>query len=574
MSNDKAPREILIDPAQREVFTRIVQADDTTSFTELASWAGLDPASAFRFSNLSGADFSDCDLSGFDFTGADLTGADFTRAKYDDAVFKDAIITGVRWGATDPRMTTDDSLDLTAWYDEMSPKEKRGFWACTGGWALDAMDVQMFSFAIPAIAAYFSLSNAAAGSIATVTLFTSAFGGWFAGALSDRFSRVRTLQITILWFAVFAFLSGFAQNYTQLFVSRALMGLGFGGEWAAAAVLVGEMIRSPDRGKAVGTMQSGWAVGWGFAALMATLLLNTLPTNLTADPADRIVANVGAVDQPDVIGFAVWAGVPAWRWLFVVGLLPALLVFFVRRFVDEPAVFEDTRKNLASAGRKANILEIFFSPDMRRTTILTCLLATGAHGGYHAIMTWLPKFLREERHLTVLGTGGYFSIVIAGSLFGYLISAWLSDHIGRRPNFILFAACAIVTVGVYTQIPVNDSIMMLLGFPLGFFASSVFSGIGPFFTELFPTRMRGSGQGFAYSFGRGLAAFNPLLVGLVSASLPLGQSIGVLALIAYGLMILAALLLPETKGRVLTTEAAGFPYPLTPSSPPPSASPA
>jgi MFS family permease len=411
----------------------------------------------------------------------------------------------------------------TAWYAEMSPKEKSTFWACIGGWALDAMDVQMFSFAIPALIASFAITNADVGLIGTVTLLTSAFGGWFAGALSDRFGRVRTLQITIAWFAVFTFLCGFAQTYTQLFVLRAAMGVGFGGEWAAAAVLVGEVIRSAHRGKAVGAMQSGWAIGWGVAAVMATLLLNTLP--------------------PEV----------AWRALFWVGLTPAVLVFYVRRFVEEPPVFAATQKNLADAGRQPNFLEIF-SPAMVKTTVLTCLLSTGAQGGYYAITTWLPTFLRTERHLTVLGTGGYLAIVIAGSFVGYLVSAWLSDRIGRRSNFILFAACSIVTVVAYTQIPVTDGIMLVLGFPLGFFASGVFSGMGPFFTELFPTRMRGSGQGFAYNFGRGVAALNPWLVGLVSATLPLGQSIGVFALIAYGLMAIAATLLPETRGRVLTAE--------------------
>ncbi len=412
----------------------------------------------------------------------------------------------------------------TAWYAEMTPKEKSTFWACIGGWALDAMDVQMFSFAIPAIVASFSITNSDVGLIGTATLLTSAFGGWFAGALSDRFGRVRTLQITIAWFAVFTFLCGFAQNYSELLVLRAVMGLGFGGEWAAAAVLVGEVIRSAHRGKAVGAMQSGWAVGWGIAAATATLLFNILP--------------------PDV----------AWRALFWVGLTPAVLVFYVRRYVEEPPVFADTRKNLATVGRKANFLEIF-SPAMAKTTVLTCLLSTGAQGGYYAITTWLPTFLRTERHLTVLGTGGYLAIVIVGSFIGYLISAWFSDRIGRRANFILFAACSIVTVIAYTQIPVSDSTMLVLGFPLGFFASGVFSGMGPFFTELFPTRMRGSGQGFAYNFGRGVAALNPWLVGLLSASLPLGQSIGVFALIAYGLMVIAALLLPETRGRVLTAEA-------------------
>jgi len=412
----------------------------------------------------------------------------------------------------------------TAWYSEMQPREKSTFWACVGGWVLDAMDVQILSFAIPAIVAAFAITNADAGLIGTVTLLTSAFGGWFAGALSDRFGRVRTLQITIAWFAVFTFLCGFAQNYTQLFVFRALMGLGFGGEWAAAAVLIGEVIRAEHRGKAVGAMQSGWAVGWGIAALLATLFFSVFPQDI------------------------------AWRALFWVGLTPALLVFVVRRFVDEPPVYAKTRQNLAAAGRTANFLEIF-SPTMLKTTVLTCLLTTGAQGGYYAITTWLPTFLRTERKLTILGTGGYLAVIIIGSLLGYWVSAWLTDRIGRRSNFILFALCSVATVVIYTQLPVDNTMMLFLGFPLGFFASGVFSGMGPFLTELFPTRMRGSGQGFAYNFGRGIAAMNPLFVGLLSAKLPLGQSIGVFALIAYGLLIIAALLLPETKGRVLTTEA-------------------
>src|SRR5215510_8414856 len=209
-------------------------------------------------------------------------------------------------------MAIDSTVEDTraiGWYRELAPPEKRTFWACFGGWALDAMDVQIFSFVIPSIVAAFMITNADAGFIGTVTLLTSAFGGWFAGALSDRFGRVRTLQITIVWFAFFTFLCGFAQNYTQLFIFRALMGLGFGGEWAAAAVLIGEVIQPQHRGRAVGAMQSGWAIGWGIAALLATLFFSTLSTEV------------------------------AWRALFWVGLLPAVLVFFVRRYVDEPPVF-------------------------------------------------------------------------------------------------------------------------------------------------------------------------------------------------------------------------------------------
>jgi MFS family permease len=409
------------------------------------------------------------------------------------------------------------------WYAALRSKEKRTFWACFGGWALDAMDVQIFSFAITAIIASFGISNADAGLIGTVTLLTSAFGGWVAGALADRFGRVRTLQITILWFALFTLLCGFAQSYNQLLLFRALMGFGFGGEWAAGAVLMGEVIAAQHRGKAVGSVQSGWAIGWGIAAIMATLFFSVFPQDI------------------------------AWRALFWVGVLPAFMVFFVRRFVEEPPVFQAARKAATATKSKAHWLEIF-SPAILRTTVLTSLLSTGAQGGYYAITTWLPTYLKTERKLSVIGTGGYIAVIVIGSFIGYLVGAYLADRIGRRANFILYAICSLITVLVYTQLPIDDTLMLLLGFPLGFFASGLFSGMGAFLTENFPTRMRGSGQGFAYNFGRGIGALNPTFVGVLSATLALGQAIGVFAGIAYGVVVIAALLLPETRGRELTAE--------------------
>ncbi|GJD51198.1 Putative niacin/nicotinamide transporter NaiP [Methylobacterium crusticola] len=420
-------------------------------------------------------------------------------------------------GAVAPVPTTGP----TTWISELAPKERRTLWACVGGWALDAMDVQLYSFVIPTLIATWGVSRGEAGALGTAALLTSALGGWLAGFLADRIGRVRTLQIAILWFAVFTFLSGLAQSFGQLFVARALMGFGFGGEWAAGAVLLGETIRAEHRGKALGTMQSGWAIGWGAAALLYTLFFSLLPAET------------------------------AWRVLFFVGVAPALLVFVLRRFIEEPEVYRASQAQIAASGDKPSFLEIFRGP-LLRTTLLGAIMGTGAQGGYFAVTTWLPTFLRTERGLSVVNSGAYLCVLIAGSFMGYLTGAYLADRIGRRATFLVFAVGAGVVVLTYTMVPFGDAVMLVLGFPLGFFASGVFSAMGAFFTEQFPTRVRGVGQGFAYNFGRATGALFPTLVGVMSASMPLGQAIGLFAAGAYAIMAVAAFLLPETRGKVLT----------------------
>ncbi|PHV05475.1 MFS transporter [Janthinobacterium sp. BJB412] len=411
-----------------------------------------------------------------------------------------------------------------SWFHALTGKERRTFWSCKIGYALDAMDTQFLSFVIPTLIATWGLSKGDAGLIGTVTLLTSAAGGWIAGILSDRIGRVKTLQLTILWFAFFTVLCGLAQNFNQLLLARGLMGFGMGGEWTAGAILIGEVIRAKDRGKAVGMVQAGWAIGWGVSALLYALMFSLLP--------------------------AEWA----WRSLFLLGILPALFVIFIRRFVDEPEVFvaqqKQQKQQEAEGAERAKFTEIF-SPKMISTTLRAVLLTTGAQGGYYAITTWLPTFLKTERHLTVLGTGGYLAMVIVGSYVGYIVSAFLTDFLGRKKNFILFATGSLCIALAYTRLPVTDNVMLFLGFPLGFFVSGVFSGMGAFLTELFPTRIRGSGQGFSYNMGRAVGSLFPLLIGLASQKMALGEAIGIFAATAYGVMILAALTLPETRGKQL-----------------------
>ena len=416
-----------------------------------------------------------------------------------------------------------EDSSLLAFYRDMNLPERRTFWACAAGWALDGMDFMIYPLVIGTIIAMWKVDAGTAGLAGTVTLLASAIGGWLGGYLADRVGRVRTLQFTILWFSVFSLVCAFVQNFDQLLIARALLGLGFGGEWAAGAVLMGESIRAQYRGRAVGSVQSGWAIGWGLAVLSQAILFSYVPPEL------------------------------AWRWMFAIGALPALLVFFLRRYVEEPEIAAATLAKQNASGERPGLQEIFAGPILK-TTILASLAVTGCQGGYYAITFWVPRFLTTERKLSVVSSTGYLAALIIGSFIGYLVGAWLADKIGRRNLFLTFSIGAIAVVLIYTQIPLTNEVLWLLGFPLGFFASGYFSGVGAFLTELYPTRLRGSGQGFCYNFGRGIGALFPFMVGALSNSTSLANAIAIFAVAAYAVFFIAAYALPETRGRVLHAE--------------------
>jgi MFS family permease len=421
------------------------------------------------------------------------------------------------------------------WLRHTSPDERRAMLAAYAGYGLDGFDFMAYTFIIPTLIMLWGMSKAEAGYIASAALVTSAIGGWAAGVLADRIGRVRVLQLTVLWFAAFTFLGGFTHSYGQLLFARAMQGFGFGGEWTVGSVLVAETIEARHRGKAAGIVQSSWSVGWAAAALAfwaANVLL-----------------------APDL----------SWRVILWAGILPALLIIYIRRNVSEPEVYRAMRSrqmlqaassaanSTNSASGTAHFLSIF-RPPLLRNTLLATSLATGMLAAYYSVTTWLPTFLETERHLSVTGRTGYLLMLIVGSLAGYLTSAWLADALGRRRNFMLFAACGAVLILIYTHMPVSGG-MLLIGFPLGFFILGIFSGMGACFAELFPSSVRGSGQGFCYSMGRAIGAACPALIGAWSTHVSLGQSIGAITVGAYALVVVSAWALPETRGRVLGIEA-------------------
>jgi len=409
---------------------------------------------------------------------------------------------------------------MQSWYSSMAASQRRTFWACFLGWALDAMDVQLFAFVIPTLLTIWGMSKSEAGVISTSALIFSAIGGVIAGLLADRIGRVKVLKLAILWFALFTGLSALTSSFHQLLLTRSLQGLGFGGEWAAGAVLIGEAVDKRIRGRAVGSVQSGWPVGYAAAALAYWIMYSLLPEQ------------------------------EAWRALFLVGVLPGLLVVWMRRNIEESTAFEAAAAYRETTSPWANFA-LIFSPKVLPLTVMASLMAAGALGGNYTILTWLVTYLRQTQGLTVNMTTMYLSVNIVGSFCGYVGMAYLSDGLGRRKTFALSAAGATVTVLCYTQFHLPMSVLLLLGFPLGLFQSGIVSGMGACFTELFPTQIRGTAGGFSYNFGRGIGALVPAGVGMTSTAFGLASSIGVWAACSYLLVFAVALFLPETRNKEL-----------------------
>ena len=405
-----------------------------------------------------------------------------------------------------------------SWYRMMNGQTKRVFWTCSVGWGLDMANAQVYQFLIPLLMASLGLTLAKAGMIASATYFASAIGGWVGGWLCDRYGRARILQGTILWFSVFAALSGFAQNADQLLALRVMQGLGFGAEWAVGAVLLGELIRPEHRGRAIGTVQSAGTIGSGIAALLAGPL-------------------------------AAWIGPEyGWRVVFWLGLLPAIMVLFIRRGSDDSEIYKEERARQP----KPPGVGAIFTPGVLHITIGASLLAVGAQGAGYAVSSYLTTFLQHSRGLSASTAGVFALLVSAGGFFGIQLNAWIGDRFGRRITFRTFAVGFLLAVGFYLYMPLGSGpALAAAGFLYGAFQFGIYASFGPYFTELFPTALRGSGQAFCYNFGRAMSFIFIQGVAMLAAQLGLSVAMMVMGMAGVTCAFIATFLLPETRGRDL-----------------------
>lgn len=406
-------------------------------------------------------------------------------------------------------------MGMLNWYKESDSNQKKTFWACYAGWALDSYDMQIFSFLLPVIMATWTLTQTEVGLIGTVALVVTALGGWIAGILADRYGRVKILMFTIIWFTFFGVLAGFAQNYEQLLVARTLQGLGFGGEWAVGAALMAEAVQAKHKNKAVGFVQSGMALGWAASVIVATVIISVLPPE--------------------------WS----WRVVFWTGVIPAFIVIFIRRNVKESKEFvNDVEKNTAMTERASFVT--VFKKQYLRSTIFSSLLVVGLQAACYAILIWIPT-LMNVRGLSPSSKIVTILIMALGAFAGFMFTSYLADKIGRKKTLIGMAILSWIVTVVYMLIAMNEYITLALGFFVGFSSIGMFAALGPFLSDLFPTHVRTTGMGFAYNVGKSIGALSVVGVGYLAESVGLATSIGLFCLTAYALSTISILLIKSQQ---------------------------
>jgi MFS family permease len=401
-------------------------------------------------------------------------------------------------------------------------------WLCLfsafAGWMFDSMDLNLFTLVLfPSVADLTKLTNPAevarvGGYIMAIKLFCWGMGGILFGVVADRIGRARTMVITIVIYALFTGLSGLAQNWGQLAALQAIAGFGIGGEWAAGASLVAESWPERHRARAMQIMQMAFAFGF-FAAALNNLILGPI----------------------------------SWRWVLAAGALPAVLSLLIRFFVPEPDRWLTVQKREAGRTTAGETFAAIFKPNLRRRTIVGAVVASsvmiGCWGGLTLLPSWIQQLVRASGGTNGVSTISYaFMVMMVGAVLGYATLIWMTDALGRRASYFIFNICALAA-SLYLFWFVKD-LSTLLWFMLvyGYFVIGGFGTFAVYLPELFPTRVRATGQGFCWNAARSATAIGPLIAGWLVAEF--GSFPAAAASVAFAYVVGAIVIWfgPETRG--------------------------
>jgi MFS family permease len=400
------------------------------------------------------------------------------------------------------------------WPAKVSPGQRSSLIAGGLGWMLDAMDVMLYSMVLAHLMVALGMSKETGGLLNSLTLGSSAVGGVLFGFIADRVGRTRALMASILVYSLASGACGFSGTVVELAIFRLILGLGMGGEWSTGAALIAETWPAEHRGKALGLMQSTWAIGEMIAAAVVGLVLPHF----------------------------------GWRAVFFFGVLPAFVVFWILRSVPESEMWSSRK----SARRSS--LSLLMRRDIRGPAIIATLMNAASMFGYWGLFTWIPAYLslptsQGGRNLDIMKTTTWLILMGVGKWFGYALFGFLADSAGRKFSYAGYLLIAAVLVPIYGRAH-SEIALLLIGLPVAFFGTGYFSGFSAIAAELFPTEIRATAMGLSYNIGRGFSALAPLAVGSIATRYSFTAAFYVLAG-AFFLSAMLALALPETKGKQL-----------------------
>ncbi|MGC1784003.1 MAG: MFS transporter [Acidobacteriaceae bacterium] len=399
------------------------------------------------------------------------------------------------------------------WLTGATTQQKRALLTTSLGWMLDSMDMMLFSLVLTDLQRDLHMSSATAGLLMSLSLVSAAVGGIFFGWVADKVGRTHALIASMLIYSVFTFCCGLAHSVLQLAIFRILLGLGIGGEWAAGGALVAEVWPDEHRGKAIGVAQASWAVGYALAGAITALILPHF----------------------------------GWRAVFFVGVFPALITIWIRRYVKEPEIWRQKAATMS--------LREIFQGKLGITTLITASMNAASLFAWWGLFTWIPRFLslpvaQGGRGLSIVQASSWTIFMQIGTFSGYLAFGYLADYFGRKRTYIAFLLIAAVLVPVYAHAP-GARTLLFLGPVVGFFGTGFFSGFTIIASEVFPTAVRGTAMGLVYNIGRFLGAASPYIIGFVTEKSGIVIALSSIS-IAFLLAAIIATALKESKSHMLT----------------------